>query len=423
MLEKIIRIFKIEELRKKILFILAMLAIFRLAAAIPIPGINQQQLTNFFQNNQIFGFVNIFTGGAMSRMSIAMLGLGPYITSMIIMQLLTMIFPKLKEMYQESGEEGREKFNQYGRYVAVPLAGLQGFGFLTLLNNQGVITNLTPLQTITNITIITAGTMLLVWLGELISEKGIGNGISLLIFAGIIARLPQTVGRTIVTWDPAQIPLYVSFLVIAFLVIAGVVFITKGQRNIAVNYAKRVRGRKMYGGTSTYLPLKVNQAGVIPIIFALSMLMLPGMIGQFLSGSSIAWVANFAQTITTVSQATIPRAIIYFVLVVVFTYFYTAVTFDPENISENLQQNGGFIPGVRPGKPTAEYLHFIINRITLVGASFLGVIAILPLILREATGQAPLAIGGTAVLITVSVILRTLNQVESELTMRDYEGF
>lgn len=423
MWEKILRIFKIKDLRNKILFVLAMLAVFRVAASVPIPGINPEKLRLFFQQNQIFGLVNIFTGGAMSKMSIVMLGLGPYITAIIIMQLLTMIFPKLKEMYQETGEQGRQKFNQYGRYLTVPLAALQGFGFLTLLSNRGVVENLTPIATFTNVCLITAGTMFLVWIGELISQKGIGNGVSLLIFAGIIARLPSSIGRAIVTWDPSQLPMYITFAIISAIVIAGVVFITEGQRNIPVSYAKRVRGRKMYGGTSTYLPLRVNQAGVIPIIFALSILLLPGMIGNFLQQAQNPMLANLANILNSFSQTIAPYAGFYFVLVVLFTYFYTAVTFDPENIADNLQKNGGFIPGVRPGRPTARYLHFVINRITLVGAIFLGIIAVLPVLLRQMTGQASLAIGGTAVLIVVSVVLQTMKQVESQLVMRDYEGF
>ncbi len=422
-LEKITQLFKVKELRNKIIFVLALLVVFRIMANIPVPGVDAEKLKDFFAGNQLFGLMNIFTGGAMSNFSIAMLGLGPYITATIILQLLTMIFPKLKEMYHESGPEGRNKFNQYGRILTVPLAVLQAYSMIILLRNQQVIGYMSPFSLITSIAVITGGAMFLMWLGELITEKGIGNGVSLLIFAGIIARIPADIRQAIVTYSPAQLPSYIGFILVAIIVIAGVVIINEGQRNVPVAYAKRVRGRRMYGGFSTHLPLRVNQAGVIPIIFALSIMLFPGMIAKFLTNVPNQFIAHAAQSFGNLFTNQTFYAILYFILVVVFTFFYTAGTFDPKAISENIQKQGGFVPGIRPGENTANFFTRILNRITLVGALFLGLIAVLPMIISAATGVANLSIGGTAVLIVVSVVLETMKQVESQLVMRDYEGF
>ncbi len=406
------------------MFVLTIFVIFRLVANIPVPGIDTERLRSFFEGNQLFGLLNMFTGGAMSNLSIAMLGMGPYITAVIIMQLLTMIFPKLEAIYKEEGEAGRQKFNQYGRLLTVPLAALQGYSMIMLLRSQQVIGDLSAYQMSTTILVITAGTIFLMWLGELISEKGIGNGVSLLIFAGIVAAFPTSLRQILLNWNPANIPSYIAFVVIGLAVIVGVVIITEGRRNIPVSYAKRVRGNKVYGGVSTYLPLNVNPAGVMPIIFALSFLLLPGMIGAFLANAKTAWIATGARFLRDMFQnGQIIYAVIYFLLVVLFTYFYTAVTFDPKNISTNLQKMGGFIPGIRPGKPTTDFLNFILNRVLLVGAVFLGTIAIAPNIVTGVTGITAFQIGGTSVLIVVSVVLETLRQVESQLVMRDYEGF
>lgn len=421
--QKVALLFKIKELRNKIFFVLAILVIFRIAANIPVPGVDLEKLRAFFDANQLFGLINIFTGGAMSNLSIIMLGLGPYITATIILQLLTMIFPGLKEMYHESGPEGRQKFNQYGRMLTVPLGALQAYGMLTLLRNQQAISHFSLPSLITSIIVITAGAVFLMWLGELISEKGIGNGVSLLIFAGIIARIPTSLRQGLLSYTPAQVPSYVAFLIVAVLVIAGVVIISEGQRNIPVAYAKRVRGRRIYGGVSTHLPLRVNQAGVIPIIFALSVMLFPGMIANFFSNVSNPWVAGFARSVGNIFQNQLLYAILYFILVVLFTYFYTAVTFDPKAISDNIQKQGGFVPGIRPGPTTAGFFHRVLNRITLVGALFLGLIAVMPLAVRGATGITAMTVGGTAILIVVSVVLETMKQVESQLVMRDYEGF
>ncbi|MDP2664253.1 MAG: preprotein translocase subunit SecY [bacterium] len=422
--QKVVQIFKIKDLRNKIIFVLAVFAVFRLMANIPIPGISSERMQEFFGGNQIFGLLNLFTGGALDNLSIVMLGLGPYITAVIIMQLLTMIFPQLERMYKEEGEQGRQKFNQYGRLAAVPLAFLQGYAMLNLLQRQEIIGFLSPQLLLTSLVTVAAGTVLLMWLGELITEKGIGNGVSLLIFAGIIADFPNNVRQVLVTWDPAQLPTYLLFFGMAILIIAGVVLINEGRRNIPVSYAKRVRGMKMYGGTSTYLPLNINPAGVIPIIFALSIMLFPGMIANFLGGAG-GLVGSIAQSVGNAFQNPWIYGGLYFILVVLFTYFYTAVTFDPKAISSNLQKMGGFVPGIRPGQSTANFMYFILNRVLLIGALFLGSIAIMPSIIGGVTGIQVFSflIGGTALLIVVSVVLDVMRQVRAQLEMREYETF
>jgi len=335
-----------------------------------------------------------------------------------------MIFPQLNRMYKEEGEAGRQKFNQYCRIATVPLAALQGYGMLTLFQRQGVIGSLSPTLLSTSILTIAAGALFLMWLGELISEKGIGNGVSLMIFAGIIADFPNNIRQMLVTWDPARVPAYLLFFGMALLIIAGVVLINEGRRNIPVSYAKRVRGMKMYGGVSTYLPLNVNPAGVIPIIFALSIMLFPSMIANFLGGAG-GTVGSIAQSIGALFQNPWFYGISYFLLVVLFTYFYTAVTFDPKAISTNLQKMGGFIPGIRPGQSTANFMYYILNRVLLIGALFLGTIAVMPSIVGGITGVMVFSflIGGTALLIVVSVVLETIRQINAQLQMREYETF
>jgi preprotein translocase subunit SecY len=408
-------------LRNRMIFVAGALAISRLLATIPIPGIDPAKLHAFFSGSEFFGFLNIFSGGGMSKLSIVMLGVGPYITGSIIMQLLTMMVPSLKAMYQEEGEAGRAKFTQLSRLITVPIAFVQGFGFLTLLKNAGVITNLSPIQIIVNIIVVTAGSLILMWIGELISEFGIGNGVSLLIFAGIVANLPTELSQLSITFSAADIPMYILFIAVAILVIYAVVFITESERPVPVTYAKRVRGAKVYGGVSTYLPLRVNQAGVIPIIFAMSILLFPQMLFKYLNGVlSGGFIKSISGTLYNLISNQWFYAIAYFVLVFLFTYFYTAVTFDPDAISRNLQQNGAFVPGVRPGQSTSEYLAKVLTRITFVGALFLGVIAVLPLIVKSLTGITAVAVGGTAVLIVVSVVIDLIKKIEAQVTMREY---
>lgn len=422
-MNKFLQIFKIPDLRRKIIFVLVIFFIFRLTASIPMPGIDRVRLAQLFQSNQLLGLVSLFTGGTLQNFSIILLGLGPYITASIIMQLLTMIFPNLRELYMESGSEGRAKFNQYSRVLTVPLAALQSLATISLLRGQGIITNLSLFSLLTLIISVTAGSLFLVWLGELISEKGIGNGVSLLIFAGIIARIPINIGQSLIAFNTAQLLTYVAFIGVAIVVIAAVVVISEGQRNIPVAFAKRIRGRRMYGGFSSHIPLRVNQAGVIPIIFALSILLFPGLIAQFLANVKIGWLASASRGIALFLQQPVTYGVLYFLLVAVFTYFYTAVTFDPKAISENVQKQGGYVPGIRPGQPTASFLSNVLNRITLVGAIFLGLIAVLPLIVQRALGIATLTIGGTALLIVVSVVLETMRQINAQLTLREYETF
>lgn len=422
--DKIRFLFKNRELRKKLLFIIFLFVVFRIAANIPIPGIGAENLKKFFDQNQVFGLLNLFTGGALSKFSIVLLGLGPYITSTIILQLLTMIFPGLERMYKEEGEAGRQKFNQYSRLLAIPLAAFEGYGMLAVFSHQGVITGLSLPVMISAIVTIAAGAMFLMWIGEIISEQGMGNGISLLIFAGIVASLPINIFQTFATFDPARIPSYIAFVIIAIVIIAGVVMITEAYRNIPVSYAKRVRGMKMYGGVSTYLPLNVNPAGVIPIIFALSILLFPGMIAGFLGGTP-GVVGVVATAVGNIFNNVWIHGVLYFMLVILFTYFYTAVTFDPKTIADNLQKMGGFIPGIRPGKPTTDFLKHILNRVLFTGAIFLGLIAVLPSIVAGFTGVSGFSflIGGTSLLIVVSVVLDTMRQVNSQLQMREYDTF
>jgi len=429
MFEKLSLIFKDPDLRKKLFFVLGALVVFRVMAALPIPGVDLEQIRQFFAGNRFFGLLNIFSGGALDNFSIAMLGVGPYITASIIMQLMTMIIPRLKEIAQEEGEIGRRKFNQYSRLLTIPLAIVQGFALLVLLERQGAIPPLVFFDRLINIAIIAAGSIVLMWLGELISEYGIGNGISILIFAGIVSSIPSgirsvlvTVGRTEFPYiDPTLIPTVLGFIIIGVLVIAGVVIVSEGERPIPVSYAKRVRGMRVYGGVSTHLPLRVNQAGVIPIIFALSILLFPQMIVGFLAQSSNGAIRQISEAVLSFISSSWFYGVAYFVLVFLFTYFYTAVTFDPDQISSNLQKQGAFVPGIRPGRPTSDFLSKILTRITLLGALFLGFIAVLPVIMQGVTGVAALTIGGTGLLIVVSVVLETIKQVEAQLVMREYE--
>ena len=407
-------------IRNRILFVLGALLIFRGLAAVPIPGVDIAVLDQFFQNNQFLGLLNIFSGGGLANLSLVMLGVGPFITSSIIMQLLTVMSPKLKALYSEEGETGRAKFTQYSRQLMLPLAVLQAFGFLSLLQNQGVITGLSTFQFIVNVIIVAAGSVLLMWIGELVTEYGIGNGVSIIIFAGIVASLPSKVSHLIFNFTSSQIPLYAGFTAFALVVILGVVVMTQAERQVPITYAKRVRGNQTYGGTTSYLPLRLNQAGVIPIIFALSIILFPQMLLNILSTFNLASVSTISETLLGFFNNLKLYAAVYFVLVLLFTFFYTAVTFDPEAISKNLQRNGAFIPGIRPGTHTSEYLGKLITRLTLVGAVFLGIIAVLPIGMQIITNVSSLAIGGTALLIAVSVIIDIVRRVDSQVSLREY---
>ena len=422
MFDKLIQMWKVKDLRNSVLFVLAMLVVFRLAAHIPIPGVDTTDLKIFFENNPVLNFVNVFAGGGMENFSIIMMGIAPYITSSIIFQLLAMIVPKLEEMQKE--ESGRQKINMWTRYATVPLAALQAFGMLSLLRQSKAITisSFSGFNMVAMIITITAGTIFLMWIGELISEKKIGNGISLLIFAGIVARLPKSISQASLTLDQVQITTLVAFTVLAIITVVGVVIINEGQRNIPVQYARQIRGNRAYGGTNSHLPLRVNMAGVIPIIFAISVVMFPPMIAQYFQHAKTLWIANMSQWIIQVFNDQLIYAITYFILVFVFTYFYTEVIFHPADIAENLQKQGGFIPGIRPGKHTSDYLSNTTYKIILVGALFLAVIAVLPLVVKAFTGIQSLAIGGTSILIVVSVVIEMVKQIQAQLTMREYDS-
>ncbi len=419
-LQKFALLLSDAQLRGRLLFVLGALAVFRVLAAIPIPGVNAAQLAAFFSQNQFANLLNLFSGGGLSSLSLVMLGVGPYITASIIMQLLTIMVPRLKQLYQEEGELGRQKFSQYSRLITLPIAVLQAFSFILILQRQGVLSSLSPFHLAVNILVVVAGSILLMWIGELISEFGLGNGVSIIIFAGIVARLPRDASQALFAFNTSQLPLYLAFLAAALAVIWAVVVITEAERPVPVTYAKRIRGASMTSGGSTYLPLRLNQAGVIPIIFALSFLLIPQMFATFFQTSSIHWLAVLSATILGWIQNLGIYGTIYFILVVLFTYFYTAVTFDPHSIAENLQKNGAFIPGVRPGGSTQDYLGKVITRITLVGALFLGIIAVLPIAMQSISGIQSLALGGTALLIVVSVILDLARRVDAQISIREY---
>jgi len=432
-MSRLSQIWKAHDLRNKIIFVALLLVGTRILAHVPIPGLEVSNLQALLNSNQLFGLYNIFSGGALSNFSVAMLGVGPYITASIIIQLLTIIIPKLGEMQKEGGEAGRAKINQYMRILTVPLAVIQAYGTIILLSRtsgSGIVIDFTSFQWFVTLLSVTAGTMLLMWIGELITEYKIGNGISLIIFAGIVAQLPQQAQQIWVNLTTStgsvsteNLVMILGFLAAAILVIAGVVMITEAQRNIPVSYAKRVRGNKMFGGVNTHLPLRINQAGVIPIIFAISILLFPGLIANFFSQAKTEAIANAATAINTFFQNQTYYGIMYFILVVAFTYFYTAIVFNPDEISDNIQKQGGFVPGLRPGRQTADFLYKVLNRITLAGAGFLGLIAVLPYIVQGLTNTQALTLGGTSLLIVVSVVVEVIKQVQSQMVMRDYENF
>lgn len=432
-MSRLSQIWKVSELRNKIIFVALLLVVTRILAHVPIPGLEVANLQQLLNSNQLFGLFNIFSGGALSNFSIAMLGVGPYITASIIMNLLTVIVPKLGELQKEGGEAGRAKISQYTRLLSVPLAVVQAYGTIVLLSRTagtGIPLEFTPFEWFVTLLSVTAGTVLLMWIGELITEYKIGNGISLIIFAGIVAQLPTYVQQIYANVTDASgsiesqsLATVLGFLVAAVLVVAAIVMITEAQRNIPVSYAKRVRGNKMYGGVNTHLPLRINQAGVIPIIFAISVLLFPGLIANFFSQARTEVIANAAQAINVFFQNQTYYGIMYFLLVVAFTYFYTAIIFNPDEIADNVQKQGGFVPGLRPGRQTADFLYKVLNRITLAGAVFLGLVAVLPYIVQSFTKTQALTLGGTSLLIVVAVVIEVIKQVQSQMVMRDYENF
>ncbi len=414
------RLVKSPDIRKKLLITGFILIVFRLVAHIPASGIDKTSLQALFLGSPLLSLLDIFSGGTLANFSIMALGLNPYINASIILQLLTYVVPSLEELSKE-GEYGQEKINQYTRFLSVPLAAMQAFAMYSLLRSQGVISTLSPMALIGLTLTMTAGTMLAVWMGELITEYGVGNGVSFLIFAGIVSRLPIVFGQSISVFTNEDLFKFIIFLILSVFIVAVIVFMNEATRHIPVNYARRV-GRM--GVNSSYIPLRLNQAGVIPIIFAVSLVLLPSLLGQFLSGVGNESVASFARNLAVAFD---PSSLIYnttyFLLVFGFTYFYTSVVFNPEKISENLQKSGGFIPGVRPGTQTTKHLNLILNRITLVGATFLGIVAVLPSFFQNVIGITNLAVGGTGVLIVVSVVLEATRSLESQLVMKRYENF
>ncbi len=422
-LDTLRNIWRVPTLRKKILITIGILALFRLAAHIPLPGIDTSTLKNLFAGSALLSLLDIFSGGTLANFSIMALGVNPYINASIIMQMLSMVFPSLEEM-QKEGEYGREKINQYTRFLTLPLAIVQSFGLIALMRSQGLAGITNPLNLLTIIVTLTAGTMLLMWLGELIQEYGIGNGVSVIIFAGIVGRIPVSFFKTASTTTEQNTTNILVFAAMAILVIYFVVKITEAVRQVTIQYARRSRAGTTAGTQLTHLPLRLNQAGVIPIIFAVSLMLLPSVIGNFLLSNpnlTLAQIGRFLTSIFKPESAT--YSLLYFLLVVAFTFFYTTVVTNPEKIADEVKKNGGFVPGVRPGLPTAHYLGHIINRITLAGAVFLGLIAVLPNIAQAATGVTTLAIGGTSLLIVISVILETAKDIQGQLTIRNYDKF
>jgi preprotein translocase subunit SecY len=407
-----------KTLYMRIAFIIAMFALFRFLAAIAIPGIDQFRLESFLNNNQFIGLLSIFSGGGFAQLSIVMLGVAPYINASIIMQLGTIVFPPLKAMYSEEGEAGRAKFTSWTRLLSVPIAVLQSIAFLSLLESQAIISALTPFDFAVNVLMVSAGSILLMWIGELISEYGIGNGISLIIFAGIVATLPASIAQALFTATVENIPLYIGFAVAGLLAIAAVVYVYEAERSIPIMHARNGNG----GGNvpTTYLPIRLLQAGVIPIIFALSLLLLPQMA---LSGLKALGVGGLDTALTLVTQFVAnpyANGSVYFVLVVMFTFFYTSIIFEPKKVSDNLQKQGAFIPGVRPGVETEHYLKKIVQRITLPGAVFLGLLAVIPFIIQGLTGVTAVLVGGTSLLIAVNVLLDVTKKIDAQVSLREY---
>jgi preprotein translocase subunit SecY len=421
--DSLLNALRAPDIRRRILYVLGVLIIFRLLAHVPVPGVNKAALDTFFNTNPLFGLLDLFSGGGLSNFSVVGLGVNPYINASIIMQLMTGVVPSLQNLSRE-GEYGRSQINRYTRYLAVPLAALQAYGFLALLASQNVLStpfDLASWETLTQIVSLTAGSILLMWLGELITEKGIGNGISFIIFAGIVSRVPRALGAFFANPDVGTA---LAVIVLAVFAVGVVIYIQEGQRRIPIQYASRVRGRRLYQGGQTFLPLRVNQAGVIPIIFAVSILLFPVQIAQYFTTSQVGVVSSIAQAIVSFFSNTVVYATMYFLLTVGFTYFYTAFTFKPDETAEQLRKNGGFIPGIRPGRPTQEYLAKVVTRITLAGALFLGAVAVEPYVMSAAIPSlAGLGLGGTSLLIVVSVVVETMKQIEAQLLMRNYEGF
>lgn len=413
-----------KDLRRRVVIILSLLLFFRLLANIPLPDIDRQAISNFFAGKSFLGLFDLFAGGALSNFSLVMLGLGPYITATIILQILTFVYPRLKEMYYEEGEFGRAKFMQYARIMTIPLAFLQALGWINFLIANNIVPFNGYLNLVKDALLVTVGTMILMWIGELITEQKLGNGISLIIFSGIVSHMPQVLYKSyldISSFNAAIIQSYLLFLALALLVIIGIIFINEAEKRVPLTFAKRVRGNRIYGGANTYLPVRLSQAGVIPIIFAIAILLFPQTIFQLLAKSNWGFISAILSNINSFLSNQLFFGFLYFILVFAFTYFYTSVAFNPDEIAKNLQHSGAFIPGVRPGKETQKYFKDTVFRLTFFGGLFLGFIAVLPYIFQYITGVQYLSIGGTSILIIVSVAIETVKQIRSEVSLRRYE--
>ncbi|TMI87745.1 MAG: preprotein translocase subunit SecY [Bacillati bacterium ANGP1] len=420
MIPGLTNIIRIPDLRRKFLFTIGMLAIFRLGSHIPVPGVDVARLQSIFsQQGNVFGFIDLFVGGALSRFALFALGVFPYITASIIFSLLEVVFPRLKEIHREEGEAGRRRIGQYTLYLSVFLAVIQAIGQTILIRNLGALPDARPLVFGEVVTTLVAGTMVLTWMGSIMTEYGIGNGVSLLIFGGIVARLPNQLKQTVALARVGESSVLFALFDIAMILasIVLVIFVTQAVRKVPIQYAKRIVGRRMVGGQTTHLPIRIASAGVIPIIFAISVLQFPQTVAQF---SAWPWLQRIGNALS-INNAL--GAALYFILIIVFTYFYTAVSFDPDDVSDNIKKYGGFVPGIRPGRPTTEFLTRILERLTLVGAIFLGLIAVGPIALGRFTGQLTLYLAGTSLLIVVGVALETMKQIEAYVLMRHYEGF
>ncbi|OGK11864.1 preprotein translocase subunit SecY [Candidatus Roizmanbacteria bacterium RIFCSPLOWO2_01_FULL_37_12] len=423
LVDKIKLIFRDPQLKRKTLFTLFIFFVFRVFAFLPIPAIDLPKLKELFSQNQFLSLLDIFSGGTLVNFSVMALGLNPYINASIIIQLLTAILPQLEKLSKE-GEYGRHKINQYTRFLTAPLTLVQAVGIFVLLKNQKIIGTLAPLEFFSFIFTMVAGTYILVWFGELVSEFGLGNGISLLIFAGIVGRIPVVLGKTFAVFNQELIFNVLIFIILAMIVIGAIVFVNEAVRRIPVYYAKRIRGNRVYQGATNYLPLKLNQAGVIPIIFAVSFVLFPQLLGNFMQYVKNPLIAKSAALLIRLfNPSGFFYNFFYFILVIGFTYFYTVIVFNPQKIADEVQKHGGFIPGIRPGPATKQYLEKILYRITSVGAIFLGLIAILPAIVSKITSIQDLVIGGTGILIVVSVILETFKMIEAQLVMKSYDKF
>jgi preprotein translocase subunit SecY len=427
LIQALIDAFSLPDLRRRLLFTLGMLVVFRFIAHVPVPGVNPSALDELFRTNQLLGMLDLFSGGAMRNFSVAAMGVYPYITSSIVMQLLVPVIPQLRALSQE-GEAGRRRINQFTHWLTVPLAALQGYAQLTLMRSQGVIGQVAALPTLGIIVSMTAGTMFLIWLGELITERGIGNGVSIIIFGGIVSGLPEMIGRGFIARE--NLVGLIAFIILALAIVVFIVIFIEGHRRIPVQYARTAfRGARMYRQTgSTYIPLRVNTAGMIPLIFAISLMIFPATIASYFA-SPQGQDPNLASKIMTWFSPSTPLPmglfywVLYFVMVVAFTFFYTMVIFEQMDLARTLQRQGGFIPGVRPGKPTTDYLNRVINRLTWGGAFYLALVAVSPFLIRELTDVAVLTLSSTGILIVVGVALDTMKQIEAQLTMRRYEGF